>query len=101
MLKQLFGNSNNEDLKAKLKEKPFLVDVRSVAEFKSGSVKNAINIPLDQIETKLETFKNKSNIVVFCRSGNRSGMAKSILNKKGINNVLNGGSWNNVAQLLK
>jgi phage shock protein E len=101
MLKQLLGNSNNDDLKTKLKEKPFLVDVRSVAEFKSGSVKNAINIPLDQIEAKLETFKNKSNIVVFCRSGNRSGMAKSILNKKGINNVLNGGSWNNVAQLLK
>jgi phage shock protein E len=30
-------------------------------------------------------------IVVYCRSGNRSGMAKTILNQQGINEVYNGG----------
>ena len=78
----------------------FLVDVRTSEEYAKGSVSNSVNIPLDQIENSLQKFESKKNIVVFCRSGNRSGKAKNILNAKGFNNVINGGSWKNVASKM-
>ena len=83
------------------KQEVFYVDVRTPAEYAEGSVKNAVNIPLDQIESQLSQFKNKKNIVVFCRSGARSGKAKSILEKNGILNVSNGGSWQEVNATVK
>ncbi|MEQ7801924.1 rhodanese-like domain-containing protein [Pedobacter sp. ASV1-7] len=74
----------------------FLVDVRTEEEFAQGSVEGAVNIPLDKISGQLAKFKGKKNIVVFCRSGNRSSQAKTILQKNGLNNVTNGGTWQNV-----
>ena len=79
----------------------FLVDVRSAGEFASGSAKGAVNIPLDAITREIKKFQGKKDIVVFCRSGNRSGQAKSILERNGINNVVNGRTWNHVAGLQK
>lgn len=99
-LKRLFGGGN-DSLSQAISEGAFLVDVRTPAEFKSGSVKGAINIPLDSISSQLTKFKNKKHIVVFCRSGMRSSQAKAVLEKNGFDNVLNGGTWNNVANLVK
>jgi rhodanese-related sulfurtransferase len=95
-LSALFGKSNQVNLSEILSRKPFLVDVRTPAEFSGGSAKGAINIPLDQVASKIAQFKGKQEIVVFCRSGNRSGQAKAILDRSGIANVINGGSVNNV-----
>jgi phage shock protein E len=83
------------------KNETFYVDVRTTAEFAQGSVKGAINIPLDQIENQLAKFKDKKNIVVFCRSGNRSSQAKVILEQNGFTNIKNGGSWEDVNAKLK
>ncbi|EEI94326.1 rhodanese-like protein [Sphingobacterium spiritivorum ATCC 33300] len=96
----LFGNTDNNRLTEAIKDGAFLVDVRTPAEFAEGSVKGAVNIPLDKIPTELSKFKGKENIVVFCRSGNRSGQAKSILEQNGFHNVINGGTWQNVNQLV-
>ena len=94
------GNSvSTEDLKEMINGGAFLVDVRSPGEFSGGSAKGAVNIPLDQVTRQLDKFKNKSQLVVFCRSGNRSGQAKSILESNGFTNVTNGGTWDNVARL--
>jgi rhodanese-related sulfurtransferase len=83
------------------KNEIFYVDVRTPAEFAQGSVKGATNIPLDQIENQLAKFKGKKNIVVFCRSGNRSSQAKVILEQNGFTNIKNGGSWEDVNAKLK
>ena len=91
-------NSSDEALISTIKEGAFLVDVRTPMEFAEGSVKGAVNIPLDQIGNQLAKFKNKKNIVVFCRSGARSGQAKSILEQNGVKNVINGGTLQNVNQ---
>jgi rhodanese-related sulfurtransferase len=99
-LKQLFGGGSDEALRQAIAEGAFLVDVRTPAEFKSGSVKGAVNVPLDTISSQLAKFKNKKHIVVFCRSGMWSSQAKAILEKNGFQNVLNGGTWNNVATLV-
>ena len=101
LLKNLFGQPDEGALRAAIQEGAYLVDVRTPAEFAQGSVKGAVNIPLDQIEKKLASFKGKKNIVVFCRSGNRSGQAKAILEQNGFTNVINGGTWQNVSALVK
>ena len=82
------------------KKETFYVDVRTPAEFVQGSVKGAVNIPLDQIEKQLVKFKGKKNIVVFCRSGNRSSNAKAILEQNGFKNVTNGGTWQDVNAVI-
>ena len=94
------GKPDNNLLQEAIKENAFLVDVRTPAEFSCGSVKGAVNIPLDQLPGQLSRFKGKQNIVVFCRSGNRSGQAKSILEQNGFRNIINGGAWQNVDQIV-
>lgn len=95
----LFGGGT-EDLTQVMADQPFLVDVREPSEFKQGHPKGSVNIPLNQIEANLDKFKGHNSIVLFCRSGNRSGMAKSILESKGFSNVYNGGTWQNVNAYL-
>ncbi|MEZ4909753.1 MAG: rhodanese-like domain-containing protein [Saprospiraceae bacterium] len=98
IFKMLFGGGEQTDLAEVMNSKPFLVDVRSPMEFNQGHPKGSINIPLDRLDANLSKFKGKDNIVVFCRSGARSGQAKSILESHGITNVVNGGPWENVAK---
>ncbi|MFM6976585.1 MAG: rhodanese-like domain-containing protein [Sphingobacteriaceae bacterium] len=92
----LFGSGESVDLKQLIDEGAYLVDVRSPGEFASGHVKGSVNIPLDAVQTQLHQFKDKKHIIVFCRSGNRSGMAKNILEQNGFKNVVNGGTWDRV-----
>jgi rhodanese-related sulfurtransferase len=76
-----------------------VLDVRTADEWKAGHGKNAKNIPLDQLSTRvaeLSEYKNK-NIVVVCRSGARAGMAIEILKKAGFTHLANGGPWQNYA----
>jgi len=101
ILKKLFGSNDAVDLTDIIKEGAFLVDVRTVAEFAGGHVKGSVNIPLDEVLFQLPKFRNKKNIVVFCKSGGRSFMAKSMLEKNGIENVINGKTWEHVKQYVK
>ncbi len=99
IFKQLFSTTSSNALKEVLAD-AYLVDVRSREEFSAGSVKGAVNIPLDQIQQNAAKFKGKKNIVVFCRSGMRSSQAKSILERMGVANVTNGGTLHNVQNQL-
>ncbi len=101
ILNQFFSNTENSNLQKLISEGAFLVDVRTPEEFNGGKVKGSVNIPLDIISFQLEKFKDKKNIIVFCRSGNRSGQAKVILEQNGITNVTNGGTWEQVSVLVK
>ncbi len=100
-LKQLFGLGTDTDLTELINNGAFLVDVRTASEFASGSVKGAINIPLDTVSNQLTKFKNKSHIIVFCQSGMRSNQAASVLKQNGFTNVTNGGSWRSVSVYVK
>jgi phage shock protein E len=97
----LFGGGQTTELKSIIEQGAFLVDVREPGEFAGGTAKGAVNIPLGNVASQLEKFKGKENIVVFCRSGNRSGQAKVILEQNGIKNVVNGGTWEAVNQFVK
>lgn len=100
-LKKLFGSEDSERLVEVINNGATLIDVRSKGEFASGSLKNAINIPLNEISSKVNSLKNKENIVVFCRSGMRSKQAQSILKQAGITNVFNGGSLQNMKNITR
>jgi phage shock protein E len=94
------GRSTNENLATLVNQGAFLVDVRSPGEFADGNVKGSVNIPLDQVQNQLAKFKDKESIVVFCRSGNRSSQAKSILEQNGFTKITNGGTWQDVNAVI-
>ena len=58
-----------------------LLDVRTPAEYQSGHLKGAQNIPLDTLEKKLGLLDKKRKILVYCRSGSRSISASRILER--------------------
>ena len=78
-----------------------IVDVRSRFEFDMGHVPGSKNIPLEEISLHLNEFKlQQTPVVLYCRSGNRSGMAVSILKQGGVVNVYNGGGLGDIQSLL-
>lgn len=72
-----------------------IIDVRTPAEFKSGSHPKSINIPLQNLEKELAKIDNTKPIVLCCASGARSAQAMSILKKNGLTNVTDAGPWTN------
>ena len=77
-----------------------LIDVRETWEFQSGHVEGSFNIPLGEVPARVEEFmKMDGPIVLFCASGNRSGMAANFLAARGVKNVYNGGGWYEVQRV--
>ncbi len=77
-----------------------LVDVRETWEYAMGHVEGSINIPLGEVFARLDEFRQMSKpLVLFCVSGNRSGMAQAFLKAQGLQDVYNGGAWQTVGQL--
>ncbi len=67
------------------------IDVRTSQEFAERHVKSAINIRFDQIKDSISgvTSDTNSEIIVYCRSGRRAGIAMTTLNQLGYKNVKN------------
>ncbi len=77
--------------------KEIIVDVRTPEEWEfDGHADCSVNYPLDQIENKIEELKAYEHVVLVCRSGNRAGHAKRMLESAGIKNVENMGAWQNI-----
>ncbi|MVM41158.1 rhodanese-like domain-containing protein [Spirosoma sp. HMF3257] len=77
-----------------------IVDVRTPEEYNGGHVAGSINIPLQQIPTRLNEFTDLPQpLVLCCASGNRSGQAVAYLREQGIT-CENGGSWRSVNELV-
>lgn len=65
-----------------------IIDVRTSVEYKSGHIKNAINIPLDEISNIENRIPDKTRkIIVYCKSGGRSKEAANQLLKMGYENI--------------
>ena len=79
----------------KIDNNTVLIDVRTKDEFKSGHLEKAINIPYTEIEVKINSITKDTNqhIVLYCRSGRRSGIAQKSLLKMGYKNAVNGGGY--------
>ena len=73
---------------AELRERddaPLLLDVRSPEEFAAGHVAGAVNIPHDQLASRLSEVEAAGRpwVLVYCRSGKRATSAEAVLNPPG------------------
>jgi rhodanese-related sulfurtransferase len=84
--------SNKDFIKKQKTEKNIIIlDVRTEEELRGplGKIDGVIHIPLQELEKRfneLNNYKDKE-INIICRTGNRSGTAAEILNKKGFNAI--------------
>ena len=77
-----------------------LIDVRTPGEFADRHHPGAENILLDQIEADPNVVGDKAQeIIVYCRSGRRSTLAKELLEQAGFNNVKNGGGLDQLCKV--
>ena len=77
-----------------------MIDVRTDEEWRAGYIEGAIHIPLLEIKKNIENYEisKDEEILLYCRSGNRSGRAKIILDELGYTNTTNIGGINNVSE---
>jgi len=95
----LFGKAT--DFKTIYDKGAIILDVRSPQEFSTGHIKGAINIPVDQLKSKMAELKQKGKpFITCCRSGARSAMAKSALESAGLE-VYNGGAWTSLQKNIQ
>ena len=68
-----------------------LLDVRTEEEYMSGSVPNSINIDVlnTDFKSKIDILDKNKDYIIYCRSGNRSTIASSIMSTNGFLNVYN------------
>lgn len=73
-----------------------ILDVRTEEEFNSGHIKDAVLVPVDDIQGKIqEVIENKnSKIMIYCRSGNRSATAAQKMKELGYTNIYDFGGIN-------
>jgi phage shock protein E len=62
---------------------PFVLDVRAPEEFVTGHVPGAVNIPYDEVAARLAEVPKDKDVVLYCRSGRRAGMAAEVLAANG------------------
>ena len=78
------GDVTGSDARRLVEEGALLVDVRTPEEFAAGHLPTAVNIPVQELDRRLSELEPKDRrIVLYCRSGNRSGRAARILRSAG------------------
>lgn len=79
-------------LVAQKSEKYILVDVRTPAEYESGHIPTAVNIPNTEIAARPPSTVKAALIIVYCGSGNRSATAKKELETLGYTRIVDFGA---------
>jgi NADPH-dependent 2,4-dienoyl-CoA reductase/sulfur reductase-like enzyme/rhodanese-related sulfurtransferase len=64
-------------------EQPYLLDVRTPQEFTSGHIPGAVNIPVDDLRSRLAELPQDRKIAAYCQVGQRGYLATRILRQKG------------------
>jgi phage shock protein E len=76
------------------------IDVRTADEFNSGHLEGAAHIPYEEIAARISevTTDKDATIHLYCRSGNRSGIAQQTLQAMGFKNAVNEGGYEALLQ---
>lgn len=69
-----------------------LFDVRTPEEYAEGHIPGARNIPVQDLGSRMGEVPKTGRVVVYCRSGNRSGRAQAMLEAAGYQDVVNFGA---------
>lgn len=82
------GDVSGEEARRLVEGGALLLDVRTQEEFAAGHLPNALNIPVQELDRRLADVGPKGRgIVLYCRSGNRSGEAARMLKEAGYSAV--------------
>ena len=90
-----FAESREEIALNMINKGALLIDVRTDREYVDGHLKDAILIPHPRIVDQfanLEIRKDRQ-VVLYCRSGRRAGVAEAALRQAGYTNLFNGGGY--------
>jgi rhodanese-related sulfurtransferase len=68
---------------AKKDQSLFVLDVRTPQEYAAGHVPGAVNVPYDQVALHLAEIPKDKDVVIYCRSGRRTGLAAAVLEANG------------------
>lgn len=68
----------------RITEGAFLLDVRTAEEWNQAHVAGAVLIPLDELKSRLAEVPVDQDVLIICRSGNRSGQARDLLRAAGL-----------------
>ncbi len=60
-------------------DRPFVLDVRSPQEFAAGHIDGAVNIPIEQLRTRLDELPRDQSIATYCQVGQRGYLATRLL----------------------
>jgi phage shock protein E len=88
--------STGTALIAALDETTLIIDVRTAEEFAVGHFPGAINIPHEDIIQGIQEYNvgKDQTVLLYCRSGNRSGQAEGRLQSAGFSGAKNVGGLN-------
>ncbi len=64
-----------------------ILDVRTPSEYEDAHIEGAINIPVEEIVDRLNELSANDVILVYCRTGNRSGTAVGIMEENGFSKI--------------
>lgn len=82
------GDVSGEEARLLVQAGARLVDVRTPGEFAAGHIPGALNIPVQQLDARMSELQPKDGaVVVYCRSGHRSGAAARMLKNAGFKAV--------------
>lgn len=71
------------------KDEIFLIDVRTTGEFEFAYIEGAINIPVDDLRSRLSEIPKNKKIILYCAVGLRGYLASRILHQHGYTDVYN------------
>ncbi|HKI36608.1 MAG TPA: FAD-dependent oxidoreductase, partial [Gemmataceae bacterium] len=81
-------------------QRPFLADVRTAPEYAAGHLPEAVNIPLDELRSRLGELPRGREIAVYCQVGQRGYLATRILKQAGFQAANIGGGYKTYQLLL-
>ena len=86
-----YGDINVEEAKYLIESNPNLVivDVRTAEEYESGHIEKAINLSVANPEVLVQSLNPNDEILLYCRTANRSATAMQILRENGYDKVYN------------
>lgn len=82
---------------------PVIIDVRTLAEYQSGHINNALLIPHGEVHALISKHVPNKNtpIILYCKSGGRATVAKNTLQLMGYKQVENAGGYVDLKKLLE
>lgn len=80
---------NCDFVEEKISQGAQLIDVRSTVEFNQGALNGAVNMPIESFQSFKDSIDRSKPVLLYCRTGARSGMVKNYLDQLGFDQVHN------------